>query len=135
MQLKKASWYSISSRNFSYKCFNSLQNYNKKNVKKIGEFRELLAAKLLGSSENTTRCQNWVNIISPFMNFVTIFADFTQENWKRFLGWEWFSQMSDRHGRIANSLVKIIIKLVNKSFHFPQKLFPTNIINNFNAPH
>lgn len=46
----------------------------------MGEFRELLAAKLLGSCENTTRCKNEVNIISPFINFVTIFADFTQEN-------------------------------------------------------
>lgn len=39
------------------------------------------------------------------------------------LRWERFSQMNDRHAQIANSLVKIIIKLVNKSFHFPHRNF------------
>lgn len=58
-----------------------------------------------------------------FVNFVlTIFADFKKiENVEN-----GFSQMNDRD-RIANSLVKIIIvKLVNKSFHFPQKTFPSH---------
>ena len=62
-------WYSTFSRDFSCKCFNSLQNCNKKNIKKITgfrEFRELLTAKLLGLSENTTRsCQNLQRIIFP----------------------------------------------------------------------
>lgn len=39
------------------------------------------------------------------------------------LRWERFSQMNDRHAQIANSLVKIIIKLVDKSFHFPHRNF------------
>ena len=54
-------WYSTSSRDFSYKCFNNLQNYNKKNIK-ITRFitrykitRELLTEKLLGLLEKTTK--------------------------------------------------------------------------------
>ena len=81
VQLKKKSndienmilitWYS--SRDFSCKCFNSLQNCNKKNIKKIEDFREfrgLLTAKLLGLSENTRSVKifNGVNNIAVRKN-------------------------------------------------------------------
>lgn len=48
-------WYSITFRDFSCECFNSL----KLKKKKITRFRELLAKKLLGLSEKTIKpCQN-----------------------------------------------------------------------------